>query len=352
VVNVVMAGTGTSDEYVECASRPGLQPKGKLFRKQILHWGDFAHPNLPGKKITVDDKFAETLVENFNNGVCDIVQVPLVDGKNHHTEDPTRNVGQVIGLEKDAKGIYALVDARKSDAAAELGKTLIGASAMMNLDYTDTRTGKKVGPTLLHMAVTNRPYITGLDAFDEVLSLSADTPDEATVLLGAGDDEENEMPMTRDEMIAALKADHGIDVEALLETSDETAELAALSNALGDEELSLSDVAEAVLELSQKNDEQANLISALVEERNSLRLSAAETEVDSLVKAGRILPKQRDRMLRLSMEDREAFDDLLPEQSVVSLSEDGVTTHEDTHANSAEAEIARIVALANANSGK
>jgi hypothetical protein len=343
---VVMAGTGPRDEFVECAARPGVKPKGKLFRKQLLHWGEFAHPNLPGKKITVDEAFADKLITNFSRGVCDIVQVPIVDDKNKHTEDPLRNIGEVIDLERDDKGIYALVDARSEKYASELGKTLIGASAMMNLDYTDTKTGEKVGPTLLHMAITNRPYITGLDAFDEVIAASADTSDEDTVLLGAANTEETEMPMSRDDMIAALKAEHDIDVAALLDSQVDAAELTSLSNALGAEDLTVTDVAEAVLELSNKNSEQSALIETLMAERNALRLSRAEDEIDSLVQAGRILPKQRDRMLALSMNDREAFEDLLPDTSLVSLSEDGVTTFESTHSQKSDDEIQRLLNLA------
>lgn len=349
-----MAGTGPRDEFVECAARPGVKPKGRLFRKQLLHWGEFVHPNLPGQKINVDDAFADRLIANFSAGVCDIVQVPIVDAKNHHTEDPLRNMGEVVDLEKTDKGIYAVIDARKDEYAAELGKTLIGASAMMNLDYTDTRTGQKVGPTLLHMAVTNRPYITGLDSFDEVIAASADTSDEATVLLGAADDEETEMPMTADEMIAALKADHGIDVLALTaaaeQTVEQTANLTALSSALGGEELTVTDVAEAVLELSAKNTEQETVIAGLVAERDALRLSAAEEEIDRLVHEGRILPKQRDRMLSLSMNDRETFEDLLPDTSLVSLSEEGVTTFQSTNSKTAEDEIKRLLGLVHGTS--
>jgi hypothetical protein len=340
-----MAGTGPRDEFVECAARPGVKPKGKLFRKQLLHWGEFVHPNLPSRKIKVDQDFADRLITNFSNGVCDIVQVPIVDAKNHHSEDPLRNMGEVIDLETDEKGIYALIDARKEEYASELGKTLIGASAMMNLDYTDTKTGEKVGPTLLHLAITNRPYITGLDSFDEVIAASADTSDEATVLLGAVGDEESDMPMSKDQMIEALRDEYDIDVDALLEMSAEREEMASLSNVLGSEELTLTDVADAVLELSQKNSEQEQVIGALIEERNELRLSAAEDEIDSLVHQGRILPKQRDRMLRLSMEDREAFEELLPDESLVSLSEEGVTTHQSTNSKSAEDEISRLIAL-------
>lgn len=343
MTNVVMAGTGPRDEFVECAARPGVTPKGRLFRKQLLHWGTFQHPNLPGQKINVDRPFADKLIANFAAGACDIVQVPIVDSKNKHSEDPLRNVGEVVDLETDDKGVYAIIDARKAEYADELGKTLIGASAMMNLDYTDTKTGQKVGPTLLHLAITNRPYITGLDAFNEVIAASADTPSETTVLLGAADPEEQ--PMTKDELIAALLADHGIDVESLLEAREAQTELAALSNALGSEDLSISDLADTMIALSEKSTEQADMIVALTDERDALKMSVLEDEVDGYVTQGRILPKQRERMLRLAMEDRETFDDLLPDDALVSLSEDGVTTHEST-SRDAESEIARFVAIA------
>lgn len=347
-MNIIMAGE-RRDDFVECAARKGVTPKGKLYRKQILHMGSFTHPNLPGKKITVDEDFARKLVTNFSNGTCDIVQVPIVDGANKHVEDPLRNVGEVIDLDYDEKGVYAYVDARKAEYADELGKTLIGASAMMNLDYTDTRTGDKVGPTLLHVAITNRPYITNLSGFDEVIAASADTSDE-TVLLGAADDEETEMP-TLEEMLAALKEEHGIDVTALQEQAASADELASLSNVLGDEEtdgpLTLHDVAEAVLELSQTNTAQAEQIETLVAERDAARLSNAETEIDTLISEGRILPKQRETMLSLSMTARETFESLLPDEAIVSLSEDGVTTYEDTRGKGAEDETARLIALAN-----
>lgn len=324
--NVWMAGTGT-DAFVELsAPRPGLKSKvqGKLYRKQILHLGEFQHPKVPGKKIKVDENFAQTLVRNFQNGVS-IVQAPIVDGNNKHTEDPDRNLGEVIDLDYDEKGVYAYLDARDSTRADKLGKTLIGASAMMNLDYEDTRTGERVGPTLLHMAVTNRPYITNLSPFEEVVGLSVDTSNEETVLLGAAELEEDDMPKSREELIAELKSAHGIDVDALLENG------MALSNVLGSEsDLTVTDVAEAVLELSQTNAAQQEQIAALLAQNAEHRLSQATDEVDRLITEGRILPKQRDRMISLSMDDREVFEDLLPDTSLISLSEEGVTTHEVT----------------------
>lgn len=388
-LNVIMSGQ--QGEFVELAAGDrASKVKGRLFRKQILHLGSFQHPKIPGKKVTIDKTFAETMVQNFKNGICDIVQVPIVDGANRHVEDPERNIGRVIDLEYDDKGVYAYIDALKH--ADDLGKTMIGASAMMSMNYTNTTTGEKVGPALLHCAITNRPYITNLEDFSEVISASADTNDEETFLLGAdsesaeveeevaasdtsdeeveeiassevqdetvslgaADNEENDMPKTLEELFAALKEEHNIDVAALQAKVEE--QTTALSNVLGDdaevegEELTLSDLASAFVELSKTNEEQAAVIADLQKDRDELRLSAATVEIDDLVSKGRILPKQRDKMLELSMKDRETFEALLPEEPIVALSaEEGFSAHEDTRGaddKNTQTEIQRILALA------
>lgn len=378
MTNVVIPGVG-GDSYVELASTR-LAPKahGRIFKKKILHMGSFSHPTVAGKKITVDNAFAQKLVDNFNSGVCDIVQVPMVDDANRHVENPERNIGRVIDLSYDDSGVYAYIDAVKH--ADDLGKTLIGASAMMNLDYTNTETGEKSGATLLHVAVTNRPYITKLDGFEEIslsnaededtvlvdteetVSHIADTDINDTVLLGAVQPQEKDESMTKEELIAALKKDHNIDVDSLL-TAPKAAEpqpdLTALSNVLGTEStVSIDEVADAVLELSKKNDEQHNLvlelstkneqqsavINELVAERDTLRLSRAEGEIDALIGEGRILPKQRDVMVKLSMSDRDTFDALLPEEAIVSLSESGVTNHTDSRSDKTQEELNRYLA--------
>ena len=44
-------------------------------------------------------------------------------------------------------------------------KLFLGASAMFGMNYTDTRDGKRKGPTLCHVAITNRPHELELDEF-------------------------------------------------------------------------------------------------------------------------------------------------------------------------------------------
>ena len=74
----------------------------------------------------------------------------------------------------------------------------------------------------------------------------------------------------------------------------------------------------------------------------------AEAEVDALVKAGRILPKSRDVMVTLSRTNREAFDALVPEDSIVALSSQGVDTFDSPDEAKAYTEnIERLAAIAN-----
>jgi hypothetical protein len=150
--------------YVELAR----SATGRVFRKHILNLGPLIHPKT-GQPIQLDDAWYARLRDNFDSGVS-MVQVPLANDKNEHSEDPLRNTGEVIGLEREGSKVYAVLDIRDPQVADKLGKTLLGASAMLHMDYTDTRTGQKVGPTLLHSCITNRPYVVGLGDYEEVVA--------------------------------------------------------------------------------------------------------------------------------------------------------------------------------------
>lgn len=352
-------------------------PQGRLFRKQILRFGSFAHPNLPGEKLHIDRKVAEKMAANFANNVCDIVQVPLVDDGNRHSEDPMRNIGEVVDLEVGDDGLYAVIDVRREDAADALGKTLIGASAMLHMNYTDTRTGQKVGPTLLHTAITNRPYITELGDFREIVRASADALGDDLPVVLSNFTSEDEMPKTKDELIAELRESHGIDVDDLAEkaalveevengmeqgsTTDEL--VSALSAVLADagvislsggsgEAITVKDVAEAVIELAEDKVTLSHKIEALEADREQARQAAAETEVDALVAEGKILPKQRDAMVALSLNDRETFEALVPDEALVAFSETGYTVTETPGSEKLDEDIQRLSAMANELAGR
>ena len=345
----VVVPSPKGDRFVEL-SRSKM---GRVFRKQLLKYGDLLYPDAPGGKVKIDEDFADQLIANFSAGVADIVQVPKVGDKNEHTENPDRNIGEVIGLEKDKKGIYSLIDVRTDDAD-KMGKTLIGASAMMHLNYTDTSTGKKVGPTLLHAAITNRPYITNLDGFEEIVAASnsgADMSNQVLVLTPANDEETQ---MTLEEMLAALKADHGIDVATLQEQATSSV---ALSNTIkeqlvgsglltlsnSDESVTQETLVAAIVDAGSKIVELSGTIDTLTAQSAQ---TAAESEVDKLVRTGFIFPKNRDSMVKLRLSNREIFDGILPENPIVKLSnESGSDVGDESPKDVIDAEIDRLAAV-------
>lgn len=339
---------GPESEFVELSSKGS----GRRFKKHLLSKGPLLYPGVKGGRVNVDDEFLNTVKRNFDNQVCSIVQVPLAGERNEHTEAPERNIGRVVDLTVEDGKLYAVSDIEKySD---DIGKTLLGASAMLSLNYTDTRTGKPAGPTLLHMAVTNRPYVVGLDEFEEVIAASGDSIDDAVILTA----DTKEKSMDLDEMILALKKDHNIDVPELQKTAEGAV---ALSNQLSEIVSGINDVVTlsntdapsteaivaAVRAVADENVELTNKIDALDQ---AAQLKDAEIRVDALIDEGRVLPNTRDAQVRLCMENTELFEALIPEKAIINLSgeEIGQDIPDDAAQEAAvEEEVARLAALHN-----
>lgn len=323
--------------------------KGQLYRKHILTKGSLRHPATK-QNVDVNDDFFASLVDNFNAHVCDIVQVPLAGPSNEHTEDPTRNIGEVVGLEMTGDKLYAVIDARDANYADKLGQTLLGASAMIHPNYEDAKSGKKVGPTLLHVCVTNRPYITELDDY-ELIAATADNTEDAVMYTPEEDD-----AMTREQLIEALKTEHGIDVTelqasaemALSRESEQTTLTEKLYEIISEVPLELSggdDQTEIVLAAVQEIVSENLTLSAQMEE---LEIARRESEIDALVAEGRILPAQRDAFLELSASNPDLFSKMVPEEPLVKLSDEQGTSFTDSKGESFEddvvAEIQRYTA--------
>lgn len=359
------------DEMTEASIELSRKSTGTLFRKHILNVGkDLIHPSVG--RMTIDDAFVNSLKSNFDNKACDIVQVPLANDKNQHVEDPDRNVGEVVDIEVKDNKVYAVIDARRN-ADKFKDKTYIGASAMIAMNYTDTNTGKKVGPTLCHVAVTNRPYITNLEDYEEIVKASADNSEEAVLLTepatetivednpGSKEEpkEEEHKTMTKEELIAALKDEHGVDVAALQAEADKpaTTDTTELSNKLvsaltdagvvklsaDNADANVEQVVGAVVELANDNVKLATRVETL--ELSNAKILAT-SEVDTKVREGFIEPAKRDTMVKLYLSNKDLYTELLPENPVVELSaERGAST--EANENKVEevdvdAEIARL----------
>lgn len=359
-------GTGF-DEMTNATIELARTTKGKLYRKHILSKGALIHP-VTGETIDINDKIMSSIKENFNKKVCPIVQVPLADANNAHSEAPDRNIGEVVDLEEKDGKLYAIIDARKEDSANELGKTLLGASAMLHMNYTNTKTGEKVGPTLLHACVTNRPYIIDLEDYEEIVAASADNSEEAVLLReeepaepkeeapvestqeqsGLNEETKN---MTKEEMLKALKEEHSIDVEALQEqAASATTATTELSNAVvdalkGSGLVALSN-ADDVTAVTKAVTDLATEKVALSNRVETLELSAAEAAVDSLIEEGRVVPSQKKAMVTLKLTNPSMFDELVPAEPIIKMSnEEGNTPLDEKPELDVNAEVARYAAL-------
>ncbi len=337
-------------------------PKGTVFRKQILHYGDLLYPGAPnGGKVKVDEAFADSLVKNFKNHVISSVAVPKANEKNQHNEDPDRNIGEVINVLKGKDGIYVDMDIRVD--ADKIGKTLLGTSAMLHLNATDRRTGEKVGPTLIHNCVTNNAFVPDLGDFEELVAMTTggvDITDEnqIVVLTSAPEATKEKHMSTLDELFAELKSDHGIDVPELQKKAAASDAAVALSSKIQeelvttgllklsntDEEVTADVLVGAVAEAGTKIVELSSRVDGLVEDAAK---KDAEVAVDKLVLSGHILPKDKEAMLELRLSNADLFDKLVPEKPVIKLStEAGFEPTDEAHKKTVDDEITRLTAVA------
>ena len=146
----------------------------RRFSKHVLTVGEtFIHP-ASGRPLTVDESWWSDLKRNWDARLVPIVQFPAADERNRHTEDPRANLGRVVDLRRDGQKIYADVEVPDPAVADKVGKTILGASAMLHMDYPDPRNGRRRGKALVHVAATNHPHLISLDPYEELAASSTE----------------------------------------------------------------------------------------------------------------------------------------------------------------------------------
>lgn len=115
----------------------------------------------------------KTLVDNFNAGVVENVTIPL-----SHSNTVLENTGFVkqlkIAPDPERPGEYSLMggfDFREPEVKDKVKKGLIAGRSMgVFFNHRDKKTGQTFNQVLDHVALTNRPWITGLKPFGMALS--------------------------------------------------------------------------------------------------------------------------------------------------------------------------------------
>jgi len=143
---------------------------GTIYRKQLVKFGEWENPDYPwfsdDPKMTLDEDWGNRVKENFDAGnLGSKVPVPL-----NHTDDVKANTGELVGVEVVAgDGLYGNLEIRDAETIEALDNGLIfDVSISFVWDLVRQDNGKHYGPTLLHVALVNTPYLIGMSAFEKV----------------------------------------------------------------------------------------------------------------------------------------------------------------------------------------
>lgn len=139
-----------------------LTEADKLKRVQVMRTGTFYH-SLYGKfSITTVD--LDTMVRNFREYRPKLPTELVVDYEHQSGSGQIAPAaGWVKGLERDGDALYAAV-AWTGEAVKRIqAKEYRFISPEFNMHYKHKESGKDIGPTLLAVALTNRPFLEGME---------------------------------------------------------------------------------------------------------------------------------------------------------------------------------------------
>jgi len=186
-----------------------LTESAKEFWHNILPFGEFYYR---GQKLKITREMCERMVKNFKAGIPHY-KLPV----NISHNDVLGKYGNITDLEVKEDGLWAHI------VLTEEGTKLLEAekfeylSAEFDMDYVDKRTGKNVGPTLLGVALTNRPAHPGMNPIrleEEVLEVMAELEE---VLEDEGLEEVTTLALTKEDKEEFLKRIRREDTPQLLE---------------------------------------------------------------------------------------------------------------------------------------
>lgn len=333
---------------------------GTQYRKMIAKYGKWVNPLFPIEYMELDKEWAQEVAKNFDAKVIDHVPIPL----NHTDDVSANTgelVGVEVG-EDGLYGILEIRDWQTIDKI-ESG-VIFDVSISFDWNYVDTELGQEHGPVLLHVALVNNPYLKGMTGFEktadqlekeeaeaaawgdlEFLTDFSKKHKQSAIMLSESKAKElREMLVTikndRDFPVTiSVKDEDGEAVEKVLQPGEECqvpqdqseAILATITDAVkaDDDEESEEDKAareakeaedQAAADKKKEEDEAAAAAAAaaadkdLTDEEKAAKAEKAELadlrkknatlelsqKYDTLLKAGKITPAQKDRFMALA----------------------------------------------------
>lgn len=289
------------------------QLNGTQFRKQIVKYGEWVNPLFPIESMTLDEDWAKSIIDNFDSGLVGKIPVPL-----DHTDATEANTGEVVSLESvKGDGLYAILDVRRPEVVDDINNGLIfDVSISFDWDYIDTADGKHYGPTLLHVALVNNPYLKGMDGFEQLsrdITKKLALPNKGSVIMLS----EAKAKELSNMETATVKNDK--DYEVKISVKDEDGEVVERTLAAGEEtevpkdqaEEVTTQIADAVAPEGDNDDDndddlddEDELPEGEKEQLSALRKRDAKHRTEkmysTLLSKGKITPAQKEAFMQLS----------------------------------------------------
>lgn len=348
------------DEENDFSALGTIKKKGvKFFRKPILRFGTWRHPDNRDVEFEITEKVVKQIADNFMAGIP--VEAPIVLT---HTDNPKAKVGgvkQFIPTENGLDAVFSVADEEMVEKIESKEKAP-GVSCWLDLNYKDKQSNELVGAVVKHVALVNHPYIEGLGGYQAV-SLSEDKEAEKFVPLIMSEknkfkDGEDNMPKLT-EILKILKDEHEIDVVQLqedlkkLNKQVEDGELIKKEDApaLSEKVISsikkkldlsedttaeeavskLVETVDASLKLSEKDSkEKEDLKKEVGDLKTELTEMKAEKEIDDLITEGKVLPAEKEGLKKTYVKDKALFSELIKSRTapLVELAEQGKKSDE------------------------
>lgn len=309
--------------------------KGKVYKKRIINFGEYADQWFPEYFLHLDEAWGESVLANFKAGVVGRVYVPA-----SHTDDPDKNRGEVIDmmLSDDGAGIDAIIDIRDEETVEKIDNDLIwDVSIGFTMNWI-TKEGEEKGPAIYHVALVNNPYIEDMTPFEAFAKVTAECRAEVATNYGANaimlsrSGIKKELSKESDMNKVKITNDKGYPVEVTYKDGDEDVTVTVEAGAEVEVPEDQKEVVETLIADSKdpaadeetdeerearekKEQEDADAAAAAEEEEKSTKAELAKAqkqikefrkkevdqEYEKLLKEGKIVPAQEKAFKALAM---------------------------------------------------
>lgn len=287
---------------------------------QVLRTGRFVHPAYGEFEVTPES--LQNMAANFANGVRPVPPTRLVVDYNHGDQNG-RAAGWISAVEvRNGTELWAQVEWTDEAASSIRRREYQFTSAEFAWAYQDKGDGTDRGPTLLAMAITNRPFVEGMAplALSEKVSQALADTGQTTVTPTVAEPDKAlaEKPAKRRRTVEDK-------IRMLLQLEEDADVLAAVKLLRDSQSVTLTERDTLNVQLTE-----------LTTERDGLKRQLAEAGRDALIgkyeAEGKLTPAMRDGWAaEMALTEPERFAKLMDTLPVVvDLTERGSDNGADT----------------------